>query len=236
MEEQVAGGAQESQEPVPNSTQQEVPAHDAQAAADVVTREEVIVPYVRDKQTSECDFCGHARSQLFRFDIKEPVRSLSVCAAARCNSAFEKSFDRFAEDARRVRFSTVAHVVPSLFDYKRSWTIVRGNGDIDPGWRVARNWRSNPDMGMFYTQRGEPWWRIPLQKDSKVRLCLLADLRRLNADALAEDVWEMLTGGVLPNFADTDAEPSDEFLLHYPGKYFTSECPGDEALGAIMLH
>jgi hypothetical protein len=116
-------------------------------------------------------------------------------------------------------------------DPKREWTVVRGSGEVEKGWKIARNWKVSPDLGMLSTLRGEPWFRVPLVKDSKARLCLLTELRQHNEDALAADVWDMLVD-LLPKKPD---EPPSEFLEVYSARAWTLAVVTDEKLKEMRL-
>jgi hypothetical protein len=119
-----------------------------------------------------------------------------------------------------------------MIDARKTWKVVRGNGDVEDGWKLARNWRVSPEMGALQRLRGEPWWRIPLQKDDKVKLTLLDELRVHNAAAFADDVWEMLLRDILPAAGE---EPTDAFLDHYPARVWRLPCPGDAKLLELRL-
>ena len=162
-----------------------------------------------------------------------PSRELRVCASSKCDARFQESVSRFYAEEQRVPLQVIENAVPSLLDTRRSWKVVRGNGEVDDGWKVVRNWRVAPDMGALQRLRGEPWWRIPLQKGDKVRLTLLEELRQQNAGALAEDAWEMLLGGVLPAVAE--GEPNDTFLEFYPARVWRMTCPGDSKLLELRI-
>jgi hypothetical protein len=194
----------------------------------------IVTPFVHLPNAVECDFCASLRSQRYKMDISAgPSRELRVCASAKCDAQFQESVSRFYAQEDRVPLQVVENAVPSLLDTRRSWRVVRGNGEIDDGWKVVRNWRVAPDMGALQRLRGEPWWRIPLQKGDKVRLTLLEELRQHNAECLSQDTWDMLLGGVLPAIADGD--PNDTFLEFYPARVWRMPCPGDAKLLELRI-
>jgi len=194
----------------------------------------IVSPFVHAPNAIECDFCGSQRSQRYKMDIASgPCRELRVCASAKCDARFLESVSCFYAEEERVPLQVVENAVPSLLDSRRTWKVVRGNGDVDDGWKVIRNWRVAPDMGALQRLRGEPWWRIPLQKGDKVRLTLLEELRTQNGACLAEDAWDMLLKGVLPTFEDKD--PTDTFLQFYPARVWRVPCPGDAKLLELRI-
>ena len=193
----------------------------------------IVLPFLHTPSQTDCDFCGVARSQRYKVDISSGTpRELRVCASSKCDAMFQESLQRFYVAENRVPLQLVESAVPSFLDPKRTWKVVRGTGDVEDGWKVARNWRVAPDMGALQHLRGEPWWRIPLQKDDKVRLALLDELRMHNSSALAEDTWEMLLTGVLPNQGE---EPNDTFLENYPARVWRMPCPGDAKLLELRI-
>jgi hypothetical protein len=190
--------------------------------------EESKMPSSTDR--TSCDFCGNPKSQKFNFDLGGE-RFLRVCTAQECDDQFGLSRLSFCAKEGRVPLEIIHEAIPSFLDAKREWTVTRGNGDVEKGWRVARNWKVNPEYGMLSTLRGEPWFRIPLIKDDKARLCLLTELKLQNADAFPEDVWGMLTD-LLPSKPD---EPTDEFLDVYSAKAWNLIEVTDEKLKELRL-
>jgi hypothetical protein len=179
---------------------------------------------------SSCDFCGNPKSQKFNFDLG-CERFLRVCTSQECDEQFSLSRLSFCAKEGRVPLEIINDAIPSFLDVKREWTVVRGSGDVEKGWKVARNWKVSPEYGMLSTLRGEPWYRIPLIKDDKARLCLLSELKLHNSDALAADVWGMLTD-LLPAKPD---EPTDEFLQNYSSKAWALTDVTDEKLKELRL-
>lgn len=199
----------------------------------VVETKNIIVPYVHDANKTLCDFCDNARSQRYKFDITSgPSRELRVCASAKCDENFTLSKIEFYKTENRVPFEILHDKLPGILDPKRTWKVMRGNGTLEDGWKIARNWRVSCDMSSLSTLRGEPWWRIPLQNNDKVRLTLLHELKEFNKDAFADDVWDMLLKDILPSFAE---EPSEEFLSHYPAKVWKLSNPLEATLLEVRL-
>jgi hypothetical protein len=87
-------------------------------------------------------------------------------------------------------------------------------------------------MGALQRLRGEPWWRVPLQRDDKVKLALLDELRLHNPNAFADDVWDMLLKDLVPSAGE---DPSDAFLENYPARVWRMPCPGDAKLLEMRL-
>ena len=208
------------------------------ATIDIVSAEEdveskLVVPFVHTPTQTACDLCGAARSQRYKFDLgSNACRELRVCAAPKCDALWNESKSKFFANEGRVPLEVVEASLSSMIDARKVWKVVRGNGDVEDGWKLARNWRVSPEMGALQRLRGEPWWRIPLQKDDKVKLTLLDELRVHNANAFADDVWDMLLKDILP---PAEEEPSDAFLDHYPARVWRLACPGDAKLLELRL-
>ena len=193
----------------------------------------LVAPFVHTPSQTACDFCGAPRSQRYKFDLGSTAcRELRVCASAKCDALWSESKTKFFADEGRVPLEVLEASVPGLVDPKRSWKVVRGSGDVEDGWRLARNWRVSPEMGALQRLRGEPWWRVPLQREDKVKLALLDELRVHNRDAFADDVWDMLLKDVVPAAGE---EPSDAFLEFYPARVWRLPCPGDAKLLELRL-
>lgn len=183
----------------------------------------IILPFLHESSQTSCDFCGAPRSQRYKFDISSgAIRELRVCASSKCDENFIKSKIQFYEKEKRVPFEVLQDKLPGLLDPKRSWKVMRGNGTLEDGWKIARNWRVACEMSSLSTLRGEPWWRIPLQNNDKVRLTLLHELKEYNQDAFADDVWDMLLQDLLPQAAE---EPNEIFLEYYPAKVYKLKNP-----------
>lgn len=203
-----------------------VPTSDAPA-------DRLVMPFVHDATQTACDFCGAPRSQRYRFDLgSASCRELRVCASSKCDALWSESKAKFFAQQGRVPLETFDSTLPSLLDCKRTWNVVRGSGDVESGWKLARNWRVSPEMGALQRLRGEPWWRIPLQKDDKVKLALLDELRVHNPDAFAQDIWDMLLNDIVPRAGE---EPNDDFLASYPARVWNLPCPGDAKLLELRL-
>lgn len=186
---------------------------------------------ISSEERTACDFCGNPKSQKFKFDLTGD-RHIRVCASAECDSQFQLARLDFCARENRVPFEMIQDSVPTFLDPKKSWKVVRGSGEIEDGWKVARNWRVSTEYGMLSTLRGEPWYRIPLVKDDKVRLCLITELREHNEDVLALDVWDMLQNDILPKQPE---EPTDAFLDMYSAKAWTMKPVTEEKLKEMRL-
>jgi len=207
------------------------------AAADVPVAEPsgrtLVDPFVHAPGQTACDFCGASRSQRYKFDLGSTAcRELRVCASSKCDGLWTESKSKFFADEGRVPLEVVESALPGFLDTKRAWRVVRGSGDVEDGWKLARNWRVSPEMGALQRLRGEPWWRVPLQRDDKVKLALLDELRLHNPNAFADDVWDMLLKDLVPSAGE---DPSDAFLENYPARVWRVPCPGDAKLLEMRL-
>lgn len=182
-------------------------------------------------ERSGCDYCQNSKSQKFNFDLNTQT-FLRVCASPECDEKFNLSRLSFCAKEGRIPFEIVQESIPSFFDVKREWMVIRGSGELESGWKIARNWKVCPELGMFSTLRNEPWFRVPLVKDDKARLCLLSELRQQNEGALAVDIWDMLMEDLLPKRAD---EPTEEFLQVYSAKAWSLAHVTDERLKEFRL-
>lgn len=193
----------------------------------------IIYPYLHSAEQTSCDFCQSKRSQKYKFDVSSTAsRELRVCGNNDCEENFQASKIHFYEKENRVSFEKLDETLPGLLDPKRSWKVMRGNGSLEDGWKIARNWRVSCEMGSLSTLRGEPWYRIPLQKEDKVRLTFLHELKQYNSEAFAEDIWTMLLQDIVPKM---DNEPSDTFLEYYPAKVYKMTFPLDSKLLELRI-
>ena len=92
-------------------------------------------------------------------------------------------------------------------------------------------------MNTFRRIRGEPWWRVALEKvdgtKSQIRWTFVHELRELNPSVLSDDVWDMLPEHLtLP--AD-DEEPSAEFCEHYTPEAWSLVAPSDATLSQYQI-
>lgn len=197
--------------------------------------EEFILPKIKITDDTKCDFCSSFRSQKYKFDVcvdKESVRELRVCSNLSCDESFQKSRLKFFELENRVPFELLASKVPSFLDPKKTWKVLRGNGDVEEGWKIARNWRVSTELGCLYTIRSEPWYRIPLLNGDKIKLTLLSELRFYNSESFPEDIWDMIFMDVLP---PKHEQPSDVFMQYYPAKLWNLQEVFDEKLKEMRL-
>lgn len=200
---------------------------------ETVSTAPIILPFVHDAKQTSCDFCGNQRSQKYKFDVTSGAsRELRVCASSNCDKDFNQSKIEFFKKENRFPFEAIQDSLPGLLDPKRTWKVMRGNGTLEDGWKIARNWRVACEMSCLSTLRGEPWWRIPLQNNDKVRLTLVHELKEYNKDAFAEDVWEMLLKDLLPSFPE---EAHETFLEYYPAKVWKLQNPLDAKLLELRI-
>jgi hypothetical protein len=198
-----------------------------------VQEEKIVLPFIHESQQTSCDFCGNPRSQKYKFDISSGTsRELRVCSSSKCDTEFSKSRLEFLRKENRIPFEDIQDSLPGLLDPKRQWKVMRGNGTLEDNWKIARNWRVACEMSSLSTLRGEPWWRIPLQNNDKVRLTLIQELNEFNKDAFAEDVWDMLLKDILPSFSE---EPSETFLEFYPAKVWKLSNPSEAKLLELRI-
>lgn len=191
-----------------------------------------VVPTVHDSAKPVCDFTGAERAQVFPVNHATPPLSFAVAPTRDALDAFASALAAWHAAEGHIAFSAVHDAIPTFFDARREWTVRRGNGDADGGWRVARNWRTNHAMNYFKRVRGEPWWRVALEKAAdgrvSIRWCFVHELRELNPGALPDDVWDML-----PEFLPLPAAgepPSDAFLERYAAQAWDLVAPSEKAL------
>lgn len=188
-----------------------------------------MLPFVHD--TTTCDFCGDANSQQYVFDVKTDVtraRSLRVCFQEECKQKFEKSKTLLADTNTYKTLADLVTLVPGFTSVQ--WKVQRSTGEIDNGWHVSKSWKVQCDLGALVRIRGEPWWRIPLVNDDKVKLVFLHDLRTLNPDVFPDDIWTMIESSL-----HKETSPSEEFLRTYPQQVFSFEKPSDALLAESRL-
>ena len=188
-----------------------------------------VYPYQRvGEGTWKCDFCDckNASVQRFRFDVdtpEQPCRELFVCSESECNSVFDSSIQFFNKNEGRIPLQHVLRTVPTFFEV--SFTVRRSNGELDEGWKIPSNWSLAYEFNTLLKLRGEPWWRVVLQKDQQIRHTFLHELEELNKEALGEE-WEMILS-LLP----VAAEKSNEtFLQFYDPSVWTLSKPSDKQL------
>jgi hypothetical protein len=176
----------------------------------------------------KCDFCEAKNStvQRFRFDVEtaeQSCRELFVCSESECNNYFDSSVQFFNKHEGRVPLQQLLRTVPQFFEL--SFTIRRSNGDLDEGWKLPGTWNSNYEFNTLQKLRGEPWWRVVIQKDEKVRHTFLHELRELNAESLGDE-WDLLFSLLPPG----PKEPTEQFLNFYDASVWTLSNPNDQQL------
>lgn len=178
----------------------------------------------------KCDFCESKNSsvQRFRFDVEtaeQACRELFVCSESECNNMFDSSIQFFNKHEGRVPLQHVLRTVPSFFEAK--FTIRRSNGDLDQGWKIPSTWNTHYEFNTLQKLRGEPWWRVIVQNEGKVRHTFLHELKELNPSVLeSETDWDLLFS-LLPL---SQQEPTENFLQFYDAKVWSLKNPCDQEL------
>ena len=190
-----------------------------------------------------CDFTGAAKAQLIPVFSKSLERQLvfsySVGFSKEALDKFKASWLWYCDLQAWVPFEKLAEVVPSLIDVKRQWIVPRSGGNkAEDGWTIAKNWRANYQVNTCRRMNGEPWYSIPLQKTeestalTRHKWVLINDLRRLNKDALPDDIWDMVLQEVLPR---DNGEPTDMFLKKYWSAAWNLAAPSSSELEEYKL-
>jgi hypothetical protein len=193
------------------------------------TSESRIYPYQRINQIpTECDFCGAKPVQCHKFDVEtDPelsARFLFVCTSFECQEKLDASIVAFNKNEKRISLVRVQRSLPSIFT--KTFTIRRSSGEVDEGWSIPAEWASRQELNTLQCLRGEPWWRIVLQKGDSVRHTFLHELQELNAGA--ED-WAALNS-LLPQAKE---HPDAEFLEYYPKEAWDLKNPTDKHLASL---
>jgi hypothetical protein len=136
---------------------------------------------------------------------------------------FDSSVQFFNKNEGRIPLQHIHRTVPAFFDL--SFTIRRSSGELDGGWKIPSNWSSMYEFNTLQKLRGEPWWRVVLQKDAQIRHTFLHELKELNAEALGEE-WD-LVNSLLPQTPET---PNETFLQFYDASAWKKSNPTDKDL------
>jgi hypothetical protein len=136
---------------------------------------------------------------------------------------FDSSVQFFNKNEGRIPLQHILRTVPAFFDVK--YSVRRSSGELDEGWTIPSNWSSLYEFNTLQKLRGEPWWRVVLQKDSQIRHTFLHELRELNPDALGEE-WEFVVS-LLPAVPET---PNEIFLQFYEASAWKRVNPSDKDL------
>jgi hypothetical protein len=190
------------------------------------TSESRVYPYQRINQIpTECDFCGAKPVQCHKFDVEtDPelsARFLFVCSKFECQEKLDASIVAFNKNERRISLVRIQRSLPSIFT--KTFSIRRSNGDVDEGWAIPTEWASRQELNTLQCLRGEPWWRIVLQKGESIRHTFLHELQELNPDA--EDCATLMS--LLPPAKE---EPDAEFLEYYAKEVWNIPNPSDKFL------
>jgi hypothetical protein len=196
-----------------------------------------VYPYQRLGETpTTCDFCGSKPVQAFKFDLElsfnsEPVsaRTLFVCESYECQEKLDASIVAFNKNEGRIPLTRVQRACPKML--LLTYTVRRSNGEVDEGWSVPIDWASRCEFSTLQRMRGEPWWRIVLQKGQSIRHTFVHELRELNADKLDKEEWDAVFA-TLPLKPTT---PEDTFLEFYRAEDWTLEAPSDKQLQGLRI-
>jgi hypothetical protein len=179
-----------------------------------------------------CDFTGEKRAQIYPVDFSKPPLSFAVGPSRAALESFQEAARAYVKEQGWVHFDEVQSMVPSFFDSGRSFNVRRSNkSEIDSGWKLASNWRINWQMNSFRKMNGEPWWRVPLEKESMIRWTFIHEIAELNTDMFPTDVWDM----ILDALKISDAEPNDLFLNKYSASAWHLVKPSDQVLAGYKL-
>lgn len=179
-----------------------------------------------------CDFTGEKRAQIYPIDFSKPPLSFAVGPSRAALESFNDAARAYVKEQGWVHFDEVQTMVPSFFDSGRSFNVRRSNkSEIDSGWKLASNWRVNWQMNSFRKMNGEPWWRVPLEKESMIRWTFIHEIAELNTDMFPTDVWDM----ILDALKITDADPNDLFLNKYSASAWHLIKPSDQVLAGYKL-
>jgi hypothetical protein len=194
------------------------------------TSESRVYPYQRlDTLPTTCDFCGGTGAQQHKFDFEEDclersARYLLACNSIECQEKLEASIVSFNKHEARIPLQRVQRSVPAFFSVE--FSVRRTSGDIDVGWTLPPSWASRTELSTIQKLRGEPWWRVVLQKGEQVRHTMLHELHTLNKERLEEEEWNALFA-LLPPKED---QPSDVFKEFYDASVWSLETPTDAEL------
>jgi hypothetical protein len=196
-----------------------------------------IYPYQRlGEQPTSCDFCGSKPVQPYKFDLElflnsETVsaRCLYVCDSFECQEKLDASVVAFNKNEGRIPLTRLQRACPKVL--LLTFSIRRSNGDIDEGWTVPIDWASRCEFSTLQRMRGEPWWRIVLQKGQSIRHTFLHELKELNADKLEKEEWEAIQSTLPPK----PAAPEETFLEFYRAEDWALEAPTDKQLQGLRI-
>jgi hypothetical protein len=192
-----------------------------------------IKPRVHE-QSSVCDFTGDKRAQIYPLDFSKPPLSYAVGPSRAALESFHESVKLYIKEQGWIHFDDVLSMIPSFFDSGRVFQVRRSNKtEIDSGWKLASNWRINWQMNSFRKISGEPWWRVPLEKDLMVRWTFVHELAELNSDMFPSDIWSMILDEILK--INTESEPNDLFLTKYSASAWLLTKPSDQLLAGYKL-
>lgn len=179
-----------------------------------------------------CDFTGEKRAQIYPIDFSKPPLSFAVGPSRAALESFNDAARAYVKEQGWVHFDEVQTMVPSFFDSGRSFNVRRSNkSEIDFGWKLASNWRVNWQMNSFRKMNGEPWWRVPLEKEAMIRWTFIHEIAELNTDMFPVDIWDM----ILDALKITDADPNDLFLNKYSASAWHLIKPSDQVLAGYKL-
>ncbi len=194
------------------------------------TSESRVYPYQRpDTSPATCDFCDGDSAQQHKFDFEEDclqrsARYLLACSKEGCQEKLEASIISFNKSEGRIPLHRIQRSVPSFFDVE--FNVRRTSGDIDVGWKLPPHWASRVELSTLQKLRGEPWWRVVLQKGDQIRHTMLHELHILNEEKLEKEEWNALFS-LLPQKEDSPTEVFKEF---YDASVWSLQTPTDAEL------
>jgi hypothetical protein len=196
-----------------------------------------IYPYQRlGELPSTCDFCGSKPVQTYKFDLELTVnaetvsaRTLFVCEGFECQEKLDASVVAFNKNEGRIPLTRLQRACPKML--LQTFTVRRSNGELDEGWTVPIDWASRCEFSTLQRMRGEPWWRIVLQKGQSIRHTFVHELKELNADKLDAEEWEAILSTLPPK----PAEPESTFLEFYRPADWALDTPTDKQLQGLRI-
>jgi hypothetical protein len=194
------------------------------------TSESRVYPYQRlSSIPTTCDFCGSLGVQQYKFDfeidcLERPARYLLACSSHECQEKLDASIVSFNKNEGRIPLQRIQRSVPGFFALQ--FSIRRTSGEEDEGWTLPLAWAARAELSTLQKLRGEPWWRVILQKGEQIRHTMLHEIHALNKDKLDEEEWNALFA-LLPPKED---QPNDTFKEFYDASVWSLDAPTDADL------
>lgn len=192
------------------------------------TSESRVYPYQRLDSPTTCDFCDKSGAQQHKFDFEEDclersARYLLACSTAECQEKLEASIMSFNKNEGRIPLQRIQRAIPTFFTVE--FSVRRTSGDLDEGWTLPPQWAFRTELSTLQRLRGEPWWRVILQKGDQIRHTMLHELHTLNKERLDEEEWTALFALLPPK-----GEVSEVFKDFYDASVWSLETPTDAEL------